>query len=57
MNNRCKNDQRLFENDDTETMLLLSEVASSSFWSSLSLPFSCVQSEFHLCLTNRRHCL
>ena len=33
MNNRCKNDRRLFENGDTETTLLLSEVASSSLWS------------------------
>ena len=36
MNNCCKNDRRLFENFDTETMLLLSEVASGSLWPSLS---------------------
>ena len=42
MNNRCKNDQRLFENDDTETMLLLSEVVFSCLWSSLSPLFSLI---------------
>ena len=36
MNNCCKNERRLFEIVDTETMLLLSEVASSNLWPSLS---------------------
>ena len=31
VNNCCKNDRRLFETVDTETMVLLSDVASSSF--------------------------
>ena len=39
MNNCCKNDRRLFENVDTETVLLLSKVASSSLWPSLSSLF------------------
>ena len=39
MNNCCKNDRRLFENVDTETMLLLNEVSSSSLWPSLSPVF------------------
>ena len=42
MNNCCKNDRRLFENVDTETMLLLCEVASSSLWPNLSSLFTLI---------------
>ena len=57
VNKRCKNDRRLFENVDTETMLLLPEVASSSLWPSLSPRFLILCLTFSLGLTNRRPCL
>ena len=62
VNNCCKNDPRLFENVDTETMVLLSDVASSSsFWPSLLLQFlisfvsdkSSPRHSYNLCLKNR----
>ena len=50
MNNCCKCDRNLFDNVDTETMLLLSEVASSNLWA------ESVASASDLCLTNRAPC-
>ena len=54
MNNRCKNDGILLENDDTETILLLSEAACSSLWSSLSPFFSLIS---FVSVTNHCHWL
>ena len=54
MNNRCKNDGILFENDDTETILLLSEAASSSLWSNFSPLFNLIS---FVSVKNRRQWL
>ena len=48
MNNCCKYHRRLFENVDTETIILLSEVASRSLWAESVVPVSdlCLKNQF-----------